>query len=476
MADAESPSTPELPEPGNALQLISDGDGLTVIGKPADIERFLTSIAADRSATKDLSRRLRPMLSSAATLTHKASQVSAESGRWVKLTAESAEKVHRLGLTPTTTPGVSHAMIGNRGSIESWIQIVTGPSSIATNPALLAGAAGVMAQLAMQQMMDEITDYLATIDEKVDDILRAQKDAALADMIGASQMIDEAMTIRDQVGRVGEVTWSKVQSTAMTLARTQAYALRQLDALAEKLERKSEMGELAGVAKGAEAKVQEWLSVLAQCVRLQDGVAVLELDRVLDASPDELNDHRLGLRIAREKRLGLIARSTVQLIDRMNAAAERANAGVLVHPLASPSIVRSTSVVTSGVVEFHGRLGLTREIESLEARRWTTAAADAWDTAKSVGADGLEAASRVGSKTVQAFRAVDLDGDGIPDKPRALSVTIDAGATVSAAATGAAKAAAGVAAKAAGKLASKVHQRSGRAEPSESAAPELESD
>lgn len=44
-----------------------------------------------------------------------------------------------------------------------------------TNPALLAGAAGIMAQVAMQQTMNEITDYLATIDEKVDDVLRARR-------------------------------------------------------------------------------------------------------------------------------------------------------------------------------------------------------------------------------------------------------------------------------------------------------------
>lgn len=40
-----------------------------------------------------------------------------------------------------------------------------------------SGAAGIMAQVAMQQTMDEIIDYLATIDEKLDDVLRAQEDA-----------------------------------------------------------------------------------------------------------------------------------------------------------------------------------------------------------------------------------------------------------------------------------------------------------
>jgi hypothetical protein len=121
-----------------------------------------------------------------------------------------------------------------------------------------------MAQVAMQQTMDEITDYLATIDEKLDDVLRAQDDAVWADMIGAGLDIDEAMNIREHAGRVNEVTWSKVQTTSGTITRTQAYALRQLEALAEKMERKTKIGDLAEMAKEAESKVQGWL-VASNC-------------------------------------------------------------------------------------------------------------------------------------------------------------------------------------------------------------------
>ena len=209
--------------------------------------------------------------------------------------------------------------------IEGFVEFAKGPGSLVANPAMLAGAAGIMAQLAMQQTMDEITDYLATIDEKVDDVLRAQKDAVLAGMIGAGFVIEEAMTVREHVGRVSEVTWSKVQATSMTIAQTQAYALRQLDALAEKVEHKAKIGDLAKTSKEAESKVQEWLAVLARCFQLQDAIAVLELDRVLDASPDELDRHRLGLRAARQNRLELISRSTEHLMARMDAAAGTAN-------------------------------------------------------------------------------------------------------------------------------------------------------
>ncbi len=189
-------------------------------------------------------------------------------------------------------------------------------------------------------------------------MLRAQKDAVLADMIGAALVIEEAMTIRGQVGRVSEVTWSKVQATSATIARTQAYALLQLDALAEALERKKEIGDLARTVRDAESKVQEWLAVLARCFQLQDAIAVLELDRVLDAAPDELDRRRLGLRTARQNRLGVISRNTERLLARMQVTAGTANAKVLLHPAASPAVVRSSNHVAAGVHDFRGLLGI----------------------------------------------------------------------------------------------------------------------
>ena len=73
----------------------------------------------------------------------------------------------------------------------------------------------------MQQQMDEIVGYLQEINEKVDDILRGQKDAVLAGMIGVDLMIEEALTVRDQVEQISKVTWSKVQATGMAIAGTQ---------------------------------------------------------------------------------------------------------------------------------------------------------------------------------------------------------------------------------------------------------------
>lgn len=156
------------------------------------------------------------------------------------------------------------------------------------------------------------------------------------------------------MGRVSEITWSKVQATPVPLARAQVYALRQLDAIAEELET-TNVGDLAQTSEKAEIKVQEWLAVLARCFQLQDAVAVLELDRVLDASPDELEEHRVAIRVARQNSLELISRSTERLMTRMDTAARTANAKVLLNPTTSRAVVHSTNHVEATVADFIGR-------------------------------------------------------------------------------------------------------------------------
>lgn len=197
-----------------------------------------------------------------------------------------------------------------------------------------------------------------------------------------------------------------MQATSAKIARTQAYALRQLDALAEKLERGTAVADLAKASRDAESKVHEWLAILARCFQLQDAIGVLELDRVLDASPDELDRHRVGLRAARQNRRELIARSTERLMARMDAAAGTANAKVLLHPTASRAVVRSSNRVGIAVVDFHGLLGIENGRQSLDARRWADAATEARDKALETGADGVEADRRLSNETLSRARLV----------------------------------------------------------------------
>jgi hypothetical protein len=406
----------------NEIELISDGDGLAVIGESSAVERFLDTLGLP---SKDLGlSRLNKVLNLGAAGLNAASNKTTsahavDSARWVRLTEESARKVSEFGLTPTKTPGVSHAMIGKPGASRSWIQLDRGPGQLPANPTMLTSAPALMAQLAMQQAMDEITDYLAAIDAKLDDVLRAQRDSVLAQMIGIGLQIEEAMTIRQHVGRVNEVTWSKVQDAAGTIADTQAYALLQLDALAEKLERKSTIADLMKTANDVEAKTRDWLAVLARCSQLQEGIAILELDRVFETAPDDLDGHRLGLKAARQERLDTISQSTERLVARIQTAAARANSRVLFNPIQSPAVVQASTSVTASVGDLHERLGIGGAGRYVETRRWAAAAAEVRTRARTKGADAMTAGKRLGAETRQrATSATDKVASRVVERAR----------------------------------------------------------
>lgn len=388
----------------NEIELISDGDGIAVIGEATAVEAFIMS-AGLPSRELDL-KRLLPSLGAAANSAKIAAEVTSNSARWVKLTNDSAKAMSGAKLMTGSSSGVARAIVtGDKGKTKHILEIVTQGPGMLANPALLAGVGGIMSQYAMQQQMDEITEYLAIIDKKVDDILRAQKDVVLADMIAVGLLVEEAITLRDHVGRVSEVTWSKVQSSTMTIARTQAYALRQLDALAEKLERESNVDELAKIAKEAERTVQEWLVVIARSIQLQDGVGVLELERVMDAAPEELESHRIGLKVAHQNRMEVISRTTGQLLQRIDATAKLKDTEVLLNPFSSRAITQGANSVGVAVVQFHERLGFEGGREELEARRWLDAAGSTRDRVIDAGAEGVGAAMKLGNDSVDRARS-----------------------------------------------------------------------
>lgn len=360
----------------NEIQLISDGDGFAVIGNPTDVKRFLSAEGL-LSLSKDLGlQRLGPLLRVGAAAAQAGSETVAGSGRWLKLTEESAQLVKKFGLMESKTPGVSYAMVGEPGSIESWLRIAKGPGSLLANPAVLAGAAGIMAQLARQHEMSEIRSYLTTIDKKVDDVLRAQKNAELAKVIGAGLDLESAMTVLERTGRVDDDTWSTVQGRTHTITDALGWALGRLDAIAEQMESTTKIGDLAKTVKEAASEVQELLLVAARSFELQDALDVLRLARVLDESPDKLDGRRLALKDDRHKRRELISQKIEYLMARMDAAVGTANSNVLLHLPAHRAVVSSMNHVGIAVDDFHRPLGIESDRHPLEATRWWGAARD----------------------------------------------------------------------------------------------------
>ena len=385
------------------IELISDGDGLAVIGSPSAVERFIGTLGL----AKDFeSRHLDEALSFGTATAKLGSTVAENSGRWLKLTKESADAIKDIGLIPTKTPGVSYATMGKPGEVAKWVKVVSSPTAILTNPAVLAGAAGIMSQLAMKQQLDEITEYLKIIDAKLDGVIRSQTNQVLARLDGVSLAIREAKSVREAVGRVSEITWSKVQASIQTIYETQGYSLRQIADVADKFEQPSKVADLMKVADDAVGEVQKWLVVLARCFELLDEVGILELDRVSDSSPEELDQHRIGLKSARQDQLRFILEGTVYLLVRIKAAVEKANSKVLFNPVQSPTVIKAGNQIFADVHELRELLGIESGAEETEARRWGDAASETWTQVSDTGSEGLEKAKDLSSLAGQKALSV----------------------------------------------------------------------
>ncbi|MDV7171948.1 hypothetical protein R4144_00765 [Gordonia amicalis] len=357
------------------VELVHDGDGVAVIGNISAVERFLDSLGLLSLSQELQIDRLGPALDTVSNVAEVAAYTAENAGRYVKLTKESYEDVKHLGLMPTKTPGVSHAMLGQPGSINRWIQIEDGPASLLMNPVVLSGVAGIMAQLARQQEAKELKHLLVAIDEKLDDVRRRQRDEVLAKMDRISLAIEEAVAILEHGGD-RQTTWEKVRSEAGTIAEVQADALRSVEALAEKAIEKNGVKALARAAQEIEAEVGLWIAVLARCFQLQNEFAALELDHVLDTSPLSLEGHRRGINAALEERRNKIVLTTTHLMTRLDKAGAVAQANVLLHARSASAVVNSINAVASSIEDFHVPFAVDVNREALTNTRWRDAMRD----------------------------------------------------------------------------------------------------
>lgn len=388
------------------IELFSDGDGLVVAGDLSAAERFLDSAGLLPSAEHFALSRLSTFLKASSDVAKAASGIAEQSALYLKLTPESAKQLKDVGgLMPTKTKGISHAMLGDPGTIGKWLQVEDGPISLVTNPAALAGLGGLMSQFAQQAEAQELKALLIRIDEKLDDVRRGQRDAVLAKMDRAAAAIEEAMTIRTFGGDPGTL-WDKVSGESGTIHEVQNAALRELGNLAAKVDRKSKTQDLKKVTQEIEREAALQLSILARCFELQDGFRVVELDHVLATAPEALDGHRLGVAEARQQRRTSVLEQTERLMEHMDAAGGIAKGNILLHARAARSVVDSLNSTAALIDDFQAPLGIESSRQVLGTIRWREALREP-EQLKSAGAEvGQKAALAGGAVAVVALGAV----------------------------------------------------------------------
>lgn len=371
----------------DGVQVFGNDDGYAIVGPQAEVQKFLQKSGLD-SVEMDFTR-LNQALNVGSAAAQAAAQLAQQSGRWVQLAPDSAKAMREFTLMKGSAADRARMIAMSDGKTAKILEIMT-PAALSLNPATLLVLSTYMQQAAIERSMEQILDYLHTIDQKIDDVLRNQKNEVLAQVAGAALTIDEAMTIRDATGRVTETLWNKVQATPNQIDTTMSRALLQLDALAEKVTQYAKDGKFDDNAAQIRQTAIEWLSVIAQCFRLRDAVSVIELDRMLEESPDDLRRYREGLEAARTQRLTNIGSRTENLIARINAAAEEANRKVLLRPFEAKRVVATRNTMISVVSDFDDVLEISRPHDDVAALRWRDGVRDAVDKTKEKGEEAAE--------------------------------------------------------------------------------------
>lgn len=386
------------------IELISDGDGVAIVGSTSAVDEFLASLALT-TRPMALTPSASDPKSASSTVTRLSTGVD-RIGRWIEATEETIHFVESLGLVPTGLSGISHTVLSKSDTIKGWVKAAEEHSELISNPALFSGVAGVMTQTALQASLQEITDYLKKIDKKLDDVLRSQTNAALAKVDGVRFAINEANAIKAATGRVSAVTWSKIQSTTITLFETEAYALRQIQDETQRIRTDGAVGDMATTLKTVEGNIPMWLTILTNCSALYDMIAILELDRVMDSSPAELDTHRVGLKAARESRIHAIAVALEGMLGRLNESVERANSKVLFNPLQTPKTIDSCRAIAMSIIEVSAIFGLTTTEQKAEAKRWVDAASERIEATRNATSGTTEAVQQVSKEAAATAKAI----------------------------------------------------------------------
>jgi hypothetical protein len=361
-------------EPTERVELVSDGENLLVVGEDRrSVEAFLRARGLLEKAREVGRHQLVPALRSSADALKTISDAVAESSLWLKVTPESADAIKEFGLTDSSVPGVAYAMAGTRGGIKEWIKVDTFARTHVANPGVLSGAAGVLSQAARQQEAAQLRELLESLDQKLDQVIRGQKDEILGDLAGIERQIRVTRRRLDVEGDIDALTWSTLFGTSVGLRQVQAKALLKLRGISDDLAGQERFGDLSQRLHQAKGEVQVWLSVVARCVTALDELAVLELDYCAVLEPHRLDARRATLDSERQDDRIELDEEIAVLLQRMDESARTANQNKLFHRRGVPKALDSIETARSLVRRVYDALGVEADWESIDPVQWRDA-------------------------------------------------------------------------------------------------------
>ena len=282
------------------LTVITGEEGALVIGPESELKR-LSDKAELSTVTPQLLRRASQLLAGI-------EDYQKESGRWLKLDAESAAYLKRMGIKPgdiragvVRTKDVGRGVASrNGGSLLKHLQFEKAGLLTPAAPMVLAS---MMQQAAVEKQMEQMQAYLEHIDAKLDEVLRFQQDSLAGEIDGLAEILAEAALVLEDTAEVTDTQWATIAHLTADLAKLQGQVLRHLRAVAEKMARsKTSPGKVRATFQKTNHDAGLWFYELARTVQLQNQMYVLQLSRANAVEGEVAKDYAAAVARARQRR------------------------------------------------------------------------------------------------------------------------------------------------------------------------------
>jgi hypothetical protein len=362
------------PERNDEVELVNDGENLLVVGNTRSaVESFMRSKGLLERAREIRTQQLVPMLRAAAEVTHALAESVAESGLWVKLTEESAAAIKEYGLTDTDVPGVAYAMAGRPGDIKQWLKISTSVGAKLSDPGMLSSVAGGLAQAASQAEADQLRALLESLDMKLDQVLRGQRDAVIGPLAGVERHLRASQIFLKVQGEIDTQEWDKLAGTPIKIREIQSTAIEKLRGVAAEMEKHKRVGDLNAHLPEIREQIQLWVGAVARCGVALDEFSILELEHTAAIAPSRLDGKRKAIQEDRVVAIAELSAGVADLMSQMSASAEVAHRNYLLHRTTVPKVLGMIEDSRGTLKHLYDALGVDIAWDALTAEQWRAA-------------------------------------------------------------------------------------------------------
>lgn len=351
---------------------------VALLGDPKLVESFLNTLPVGEvfDVPEGRLRSLLTRLGDAAQMTQVASVISENSGKWLKLDDASAAALKQYGMSISRENGLMCGVVRvEGGAIAKHLQFVGSPARL-LNPAVLMGMGGIMNQIAMEQQMAQINDYLKTIDGKLDDLAKGLQREKVGELRGSRKLLEKTKKLHEATGHITPVMWSKIADFEKQLQVRQSVLVDELRDMATEVSKETSVSKRLEALQKYKPVIAQNLPLLAETLWQLDQFHVLEiafqLQSEIDAEEGKLHAaiHQADTQEAREE-------ASLAVAELFSAIAQ---AAVLSDVERARYVKKSTQLVDlclQSLTEIaraeNSFFGVEREIPALERELWRAA-------------------------------------------------------------------------------------------------------